>query len=229
MAAHWADVGQKEKKLSPTGPARGRECECCRRNKWPVWPRIQHPERFLLTSPSRPLLPRGKGRLGFCSQPPKTFAYPREDFCCRTEQDTIPLLLFILWSSWLQWLVQLGEFEAVFFPASFVNTFQNDRLKLPDGGGAGGHHEGSAARRRPEEGWRGESQVGGRPSAGGRRVVCKRMRNLVPLSCKWPFWLGAWLTDSGVFPGQNFLLLGISHPIGPMPEIVLIKNLTKCL
>lgn len=34
---------------------------------------------------------------------------------------------------------------------------------------------------------------------------------------------------SGVFPGQNFLLLGISHPIGLMPEIVLIKNLTKCL
>lgn len=40
----------------------------------------------------------------------------------------------------------------MFFTVIFVNTLQNDRLKLPDGGGAGGHHEGSAARCRPEEG-----------------------------------------------------------------------------
>lgn len=75
----------------------------------------------------------------------------------------------------------------MFFPIIFVNTFQNDRLKLPDGGGAGGHHEGSAARRRPEEGRRGESQVGGWPFAEGKRAVCKRTRNFVPLSCKWWF------------------------------------------
>lgn len=36
------------------------------------------------------LLPRGKSHVGgVCYQPPKTFAEPKQDFCCRTEQDII--------------------------------------------------------------------------------------------------------------------------------------------
>lgn len=73
-----------------TGPEKGREWKCCCRTQWPAWQGMQLPaESLFSTWPHRPLLPAWKGHLGFCHRPPKTFAEPKQDVCCRTEQDII--------------------------------------------------------------------------------------------------------------------------------------------
>ena len=107
-------------------------------------------------------------------------------------------------------------------------TFQDDRLKLPDGGGARGHHEGSAAGRCPQEGGRGESQVSGRTDPRARVEDGRSVG-------RWDPFLSSTLSGSSDLEpdltDSNFKFISwtelsppylLIYPIGLLPEIVLI-------